>query len=264
MAKPSNTVRQWLLLFILINAALEGCSWFSASSKDRSKLNCILLGNDSIACYYGSSKELHDVRRGVLADAAFIRDIVHDIKRQDSGLVISIKPAAAGNVVEDLQRFMDLMKANGLIHQSIDTLDANEEAAFHTMALQKVAVETMASPMHLALPKEEEGSARSDYDKVSLSSRLVVLTFGDSGIYVYIGNDIKAGKQYTYPEFRKFLAKKKKDPALVVIIRASASSTYRCTVKMLDEMTMGGIKKYQLVDITKSEEDFLNRFIRTP
>jgi len=112
---------------------------------------------------------------------------------------------------------------------------------------------------HILLPKKEEGDTITD--KIPIANRLNILIYNKEGIYIYDGADLAKGKRFTYKKIRSFLiSKRMANVNLFVIIKASGSSTYKNTVNMLDEMTKAGIKKYWLTDISKEEEDYLNRW----
>jgi hypothetical protein len=96
----------------------------------------------------------------------------------------------------------------------------------------------------------------------AVADTLVILLFNREGIYAYPGTNIKAGRKYTYPELRMLLNGKKSSNNLSVIIKPCVKSTYKNTVSMLDEMKQAGITRYALVDITREEEDYLQKLPR--
>lgn len=89
-------------------------------------------------------------------------------------------------------------------------------------------------------------------------NRLTVIISHEDEIYAYTGTDIKSGQHYTYKTFRPFLRAKNSAGALFVLITAARTASYKNTVNMLDEMTLGKVKKYALNDATTEEETFLN------
>lgn len=86
-------------------------------------------------------------------------------------------------------------------------------------------------PLRLNLPREE------DKPDVKIGAKdLVIIPYGDTSIYCYSA-----------------------DTNFTVIIRPSATCTYRSTVNMLDMMKLAGVRKYALVDITKGEEEYIRQ-----
>ncbi len=69
-------MKKELLLLILFAAIYSGCGPNPAKSKTATKLNFILLGYDSIACYYGNSNDITDLKQGILSDTEFVQTII--------------------------------------------------------------------------------------------------------------------------------------------------------------------------------------------
>lgn len=214
---------------------------------DDSRLTCIVPGHDSIIYYYGNSTQIHDVKRGKISDTAFVNDMFHAVKER--GLQLALKPGDGPDVLSNFREVVNLLNDHEVTRQSIDTLDVNEQNTFGytTPPSIKEAMEGQGSPLKLNPSREET------------SSRLVILLNGDNEIYIYPTEDIRAGKKYTYPECREMLNRRKSGEKFSIMIRPSASSTYRNTVHMLDEMKTAGIRRYALIDITKEEEDYLRQ-----
>jgi hypothetical protein len=53
--------------------------------------------------------------------------------------------------------------------------------------------------------------------------------------------------------------KKKNTPAedLVIVLKPNKEATYKNTVDMLDEMTINGVKRFALVDISEVEDQLI-------
>jgi hypothetical protein len=110
----------------------------------------------------------------------------------------------------------------------------------------------------LFLPKDEEKDSSINLPKVA--DQFTVILAGSDEIYYYQGKfDVNTLTKTDYKAIRATLADKKKELGdnLVVIIKPHAKATYTNTVNMLDEMAIGDIKRYVLVDITKEEIDYL-------
>ncbi len=114
--------------------------------------------------------------------------------------------------------------------------------------------------LNLFLPKEDNES-RTKYTKVENALSLILL--GNDMIYGYIGNNIASGKPYNYTEIRDIIKQesaKHSPEKFVVIIKPEETATYKNTVDILDEMTINQIKRYAIVKLSDSEQDFLQKF----
>lgn len=117
----------------------------------------------------------------------------------------------------------------------------------------------------LFLPKEEPGSDTinaNDPSKV-----LTVILTDSSKIYYYAGKFNKGSiiGPIDFKEIRDVIIEKKKSigPGFIVIIKTDGKATYKNTVDMLDEMAIGDIKRYALVDLAKYEADHLGLQMNT-
>lgn len=135
---------------------------------------------------------------------------------------------------------------------------------------------TMSTPsmMKLYMPKDEK-----DKDKqmeVKQSGALTILLGKNNGIYYYEGQlepDGSNFKSSTYKEIRDEIINKKKsvmesgrqqgypkdstDKDFVVVIKPNKEATYKNTVDILDEMTINGVHRFALVDITDDENKLI-------
>jgi len=117
-------------------------------------------------------------------------------------------------------------------------------AAPKTMTLAVRATEPRQQDSHLA----DSGVLR------------VVILSADS-VYCYSGN-VADGKWYSISMMNAFrdrllAAKNKWKDSLFVSIGPSAGASYDATVRLLDEMSINNISRYELADLTKEELGFL-------
>jgi biopolymer transport protein ExbD len=132
----------------------------------------------------------------------------------------------------------------------------NEQRVFYTTSLQTAMARGRDTSHPLILPKEENPPGTAD---TSSPNRLVILLFGDQGIYVYTGTGIRAGKKYTYRELQKWLKEKKSTSLGTILIKPAASTTYKNTVNILDALKLAGITRYALVNISPAEEAYVQK-----
>jgi biopolymer transport protein ExbD len=112
--------------------------------------------------------------------------------------------------------------------------------------------------LNLFTPKDE--GKDTGMHTVKPEEAFTVLLGGSDHIYHYVGEfNADQVKKTDYKEIRAILAKKNNELGnkLVVIIKPGEKATYTNTVNILDEMTIGDIKRYALVDITPQEKDYL-------
>ena len=117
---------------------------------------------------------------------------------------------------------------------------------------------TLSSPtvMELNMPKDENGV--SNYQKSN--SKLTLVLLKNDMIFGYFENDITNGSSLEIKEVRKIIAQgvqKFTRDSLIVIIKPSKEATYKNSVDVLDEMTINKISRYEMVDLTKEEKEFL-------
>jgi biopolymer transport protein ExbD len=142
---------------------------------------------------------------------------------------------------------------------------------------------TMSTPttMGLIMPKDEKDP--KDLTEVKQSGALTILLGKADKIYYYMGQLEANGSNFISSDFgkiRKVIADKKrdvianhihdagceniwkknngdqnscKDKDFVVVIKANEDATYKNSVDILDEMTINGVKRFALVDITENE-----------
>ncbi|MBZ5859457.1 ExbD/TolR family protein [Flavihumibacter profundi] len=121
---------------------------------------------------------------------------------------------------------------------------------------------TMSQPtaMRLNLPKDTE---EKDQNKVKASGALTLLLGKNDNIFYYEGEllpDASNFKTTGFKEIRDVILTKKKSTNaedFVVVIKPNKESTYKNTVDILDEMTINGVKRYALVDISPVEDQLI-------
>jgi len=120
---------------------------------------------------------------------------------------------------------------------------------------------TMSSPaaMQLFMPKDTE--KQEEMNKAKESGALTIMLGKADQVYYYEGQLAPDGSNFKSTNFkgiRDVLIDKKRrtNPEdLVVVIKPNEEATYKNTVDMLDEMTINGIKRFALVDITPQENE---------
>lgn len=127
---------------------------------------------------------------------------------------------------------------------------------------------TMSTPsaMQLYMPKDTDKP--DEQNKAKESGALTVLLGKGNQVYYYEGQLLPDGSNFKSTSFdpetgiRKVLIDKKRrtpEEDLVVVIKPNDEATYKNTVDILDEMTINGIKRFALVDITPNENEPLKR-----
>ena len=117
---------------------------------------------------------------------------------------------------------------------------------------------TLSSPtvMELNMPRDENGV--SNYQ--TSNSKLTLVLLKNDMIFGYFGNDIINGSILEIKEVRKIIAQgvqKFTRDSLIVIIKPSKEATYKNSVDVLDEMTINKISRYEMIDLSKEEKEFL-------
>ncbi|HEY1022116.1 MAG TPA: biopolymer transporter ExbD [Flavisolibacter sp.] len=132
---------------------------------------------------------------------------------------------------------------------------------------------TMSTPntMRLIMPKDEKDPEKQT--EVKESSALTILLGKNNNVFYYEGQLEGDGSNFsstTYKDLRKVIQDKRTavmqqgralghhpdslDKDLVVVIKPNSEATYKNTVDVLDEMTINGIKRFAIVDISDAEK----------
>ena len=128
---------------------------------------------------------------------------------------------------------------------------------------------TMSQPtaMKLFLPKDADKP--EDQNKAKESGALTILLGKDNHVFYYEGmlDNSNASSKFKSANFgsgddgiRAEIIKKKastNDNDFVVVIKPGTECTYKNVVDALDEMTINGVKRYALVDITDVESQLV-------
>ena len=120
---------------------------------------------------------------------------------------------------------------------------------------------TMSTPaaMQLFMPKDTDN--KDQQNKAKESGSLTVMLGKADKVYYYEGMLAVDGSNFKSTDFKGIrdviIDKKRRTPPedLVVIIKPNEDATYKNTVDMLDEMTINGIKRFALIDITPQENE---------
>lgn len=115
---------------------------------------------------------------------------------------------------------------------------------------------TMSQPtaMKLFLPKDTDKP--EEQNKLKESAALTVMPGKQNHVYYYEGLDPTKIQTSNFKAIRDvILDKKRRTDAkdFMIIIKPTQDATYKNTVDLLDEMTIDGVKRYALVDITPDE-----------
>jgi hypothetical protein len=245
-------MKNWALKLLALGL-VAGCN---AGKKETVKLNIILFGYDSIACYYGNSTELADLRYGNITDSLFM-DMILTKARDEKPDQIVLKPGGGAGVLGNWQHLDTLFKINNYNNRKIDTLDKKEQKLFKTTSIIPWLKEH-EQPLKLFLPRED-----SEHITVPSDKTLTVLIIDEQEAYVYNGKNVKNGSKCTYEELGLYLATKKSRPDFFVLLKPGDISTYKSTIDILDLMTVQKVKNYKMEDPTKEEQALINELLQT-
>jgi biopolymer transport protein ExbD len=121
---------------------------------------------------------------------------------------------------------------------------------------------TMSQPtaMRLFLPKDVKDP--DEQNKVKNSAVITLMLSKQDKIYYYEGDSVATIKGTDFKGIRDIVVDKKRrtNPSdFVVILKPTADATYKNTVNILDEMTIDGVKRYAMVDISPVELQFIQK-----
>ena len=119
---------------------------------------------------------------------------------------------------------------------------------------------TMSQPtaMRLFLPKDVKDP--NEQNKVKNSAVITLMLGKNDVIYYYEGDSAQKLQPTDFKKVRDIVIDKKRrtDPKdFVVVIKPTVDATYKNTVNILDEMTIDGVKRYAMVDISPVEYNFI-------
>jgi biopolymer transport protein ExbD len=115
-----------------------------------------------------------------------------------------------------------------------------------------------AKVMHLVLPKDVK-----NHPNEAKASAVITLILGNNDkVYYYERDSAQTMKPTDFKRLRDIVIDKKNrtDPAdFMVIIKSTNEATFKNSVNVLDEMTIDGVKRYAMVDISPVEDDFIRK-----
>ena len=119
---------------------------------------------------------------------------------------------------------------------------------------------TMSQPtaMRLFLPKDVKNP--DEQNKVKNSAVITLMLGKNDVVYYYEGDSAQKLKPTDFKKIRDIVIDKKRrtDPKdFVVVIKPTVDATYKNTVNILDEMSIDGVKRYAMVDISPVEYNFI-------
>jgi len=112
--------------------------------------------------------------------------------------------------------------------------------------------------MRLFLPKDVKNP--DEQNKVKNSAVITLMLGKNDVIYYYEGDSAQKLQPTDFKKIRDIVIDKKRrtDPKdFVVVIKPTVDATYKNTVNILDEMTIDGVKRYAMVDISPVEYNFI-------
>jgi biopolymer transport protein ExbD len=148
---------------------------------------------------------------------------------------------------------------------------------------------TMQTPSTMKLNMPKDTKKEEEQNKAKASGALTIMLGKDNHVFYYEGElkgDASNFKSSNFKEIRDIIINKRKDVIsryvrdpdceakaqkegkkisdcaeqdFVVIIKPNAEATFKNTVDILDEMTINGVKRYAMIDITPTEEELIRR-----
>jgi biopolymer transport protein ExbD len=151
---------------------------------------------------------------------------------------------------------------------------------------------TMSTPNTMALTMPKDDVNKDDLTEVKESGALTIMLGKGNQVYYYEGQLMDDGSNFkssNFKDIRQVIIDKKKqvmanhihdatcdnirkrakegtppdpnwqnaclDRDLVVVIKPNPEATYKNTIDMLDEMTINGVKRFAMIDITPNENE---------
>jgi len=148
---------------------------------------------------------------------------------------------------------------------------------------------TMQTPSTMKLNMPKDTKKEEEQNKAKASGALTIMLGKDNHVFYYEGElkgDASNFKSSNFKEIRDIIINKRKDVIsryvrdpdceakaqkegkkisdcaeqdFVVIIKPNAEATFKNTVDILDEMTINGVRRYAMIDITATEEELIKR-----
>jgi len=146
---------------------------------------------------------------------------------------------------------------------------------------------TMQTPSTMKLNMPKDTKKEEEQNKAKASGALTILLGKENHVFYYEGelkSDLSNFKSTNFKEIRDIIINKRKDVIsryvrdpdceakaqkegkkisdcadqdFVVIIKPNDDATFKNTVDILDEMTINGVKRYAMIDITATEKELI-------
>jgi biopolymer transport protein ExbD len=107
--------------------------------------------------------------------------------------------------------------------------------------------------MHLYLPKDS-----NDPMLTKESGALTLIPSGNDWLYYYEGRNPSRMRSIPFQFLRQIIRSKKNNTSptdLMIVIKPSRTCSLKNTIATLDEMTINEIRRYALVELSKTETD---------
>ena len=147
-------MRFWALFCLSIICVFTNCSGQTRGPDPaENKLTFIILGNDSIICYTGTSGYMQNIKRGLVSDTAFMNGMFRNISGKGATPVFKVSDdqdvlITGGHVLIQMRR-------HGL-EVKPDTLDDNELKMFGSSIHPTVLPGFNGEPLRLPPMREGE------------------------------------------------------------------------------------------------------------
>lgn len=123
---------------------------------------------------------------------------------------------------------------------------------------------TFAKPKVMQISMPVKPDKEEEQNELKESDAFTILLGENNKIFYYEGmmspNTKLEPTDYTATGIRQILLQRRSSrPSTVVMIKAADKANYKNMVDILDEMTITGQKKYALVDISKEDENLIQK-----
>ena len=159
-----------------------------------------------------------------------------------------------------MRRYFLIAIATFLILAFVGFLFFNQTAtttkAYDPVSQKKEKESNVPVRLNLPVPKKETVSYTT-----ATEQSLTLFLLKEDKVFVYKGKDRNKGKIWDLSEIGNLLSKEKQTngDSLMVIIKPSPFGTYHSTIDLLDKITESKIKYYTLSDVSKEEEEFIEK-----
>lgn len=258
----------WVIPVIMVFLSCKGQPNRQAAEENKFT---VLIFRNSVIVYNGVFDKNTVCKKYLQTEPEKLKEAIEKHRRMyGSQSEILLKLAFEGeddfsfHLPDHLQYKEDIATQNNGPDLKLVDITQAEEKFFSILPFKWSFIDSFRKPLalDLTMPKDEPEGVKIIQGKNVVS----LILFNNDDWWCYTDTFVGNGTLLDIEQFKEFIAEKKKKlgDSLVVLIKPSATATYKATVDALDQMTINDIKQYSLIKPTLKEQRLILESFEPP